>query len=193
MRHIGIDRIVQSTFFYSLMTTKAKALSVAYRTDRSTPSAPDGNGEDQGEEVARTAADDQSAVAKSGSAEASSGEATTQKRKKGALPSAGVRRVLCCLSCSQAGLVSARIESYSWWTHGRFFETTDDAYVSADITTVLSKVSGHVEAVGVADNQAVNLATCWFGLMTATTVSPFALPKTGSPRRRRRLRAPTSR
>lgn len=47
-------------------------------------------------------------------------------------------------------------EGYSWWTHGRFVETTDDAYVAADITTVLSKVSGYVASIEVADNQHVD-------------------------------------
>lgn len=46
-------------------------------------------------------------------------------------------------------------EGYSWWTVGRFFESTDDAYVSADITTVLSKVSGYVSEINVTDNQVV--------------------------------------
>ncbi|NVK36050.1 MAG: HlyD family secretion protein [Rhodobacteraceae bacterium] len=46
-------------------------------------------------------------------------------------------------------------EGYGWWTHGRFIETTDDAYVSADIPTVLSKVSGYVQEITVADHQQV--------------------------------------
>ncbi|WP_417694703.1 HlyD family efflux transporter periplasmic adaptor subunit [Roseibium sp.] len=46
-------------------------------------------------------------------------------------------------------------EGHAWWTHGRFMETTDDAYVSADITTVLSKVSGYVTDVAVEDNRLV--------------------------------------
>ncbi len=43
----------------------------------------------------------------------------------------------------------------NWWTHGRFVQTTDDAYLHADQVTVAPKVSGYVEAVYVAENQAV--------------------------------------
>ena len=54
-----------------------------------------------------------------------------------------------------AGVVFGAYEGFGWWTHGRFFEETDDAYVSADITTVLSKVSGYVSEIAVSDNQSV--------------------------------------
>ncbi len=42
-----------------------------------------------------------------------------------------------------------------WWTHGRFVQSTNDAYLRADSVTVAPKVSGYVEAVYVVDNQAV--------------------------------------
>jgi membrane fusion protein (multidrug efflux system) len=42
-----------------------------------------------------------------------------------------------------------------WWTHGRFVQGTNDAYVRADQVTVSPKVNGYVEAVYVSDNQAV--------------------------------------
>jgi membrane fusion protein (multidrug efflux system) len=42
-----------------------------------------------------------------------------------------------------------------WWTHGRFVQGTNDAYVRADQVTVSPKVNGYVEAVYVADNQSV--------------------------------------
>lgn len=54
-----------------------------------------------------------------------------------------------------AGVSAGAYEGHAWWTHGRFMETTDDAYVSADITTVLSKVSGYVAEVAGADNRMV--------------------------------------
>ncbi|MFD1694240.1 HlyD family secretion protein [Roseibium aestuarii] len=54
-----------------------------------------------------------------------------------------------------AGVSAGAYEGHAWWTHGRFMETTDDAYVSADITTVLSKVSGYVAEVSGADNRMV--------------------------------------
>lgn len=43
-----------------------------------------------------------------------------------------------------------------WWTHGRFVQGTNDAYVQADQVTISPKVSGYVEAVYVTDNQAVS-------------------------------------
>jgi membrane fusion protein, multidrug efflux system len=44
----------------------------------------------------------------------------------------------------------------SYWTHGRFIESTDDAYVGGDVTTIAPKVPGFIAAVAVADNQAVH-------------------------------------
>jgi membrane fusion protein (multidrug efflux system) len=43
----------------------------------------------------------------------------------------------------------------NWWTHGRFVQTTDDAYLHADQVTVAPKVSGYVDQVYVAENQTV--------------------------------------
>jgi len=43
----------------------------------------------------------------------------------------------------------------NWWTVGRFLESTDDAYVKADSTTIAPKVSGYIADVLVQDNQTV--------------------------------------
>lgn len=43
-----------------------------------------------------------------------------------------------------------------WWLEGRFFESTDDAYLQADSLTVAPKISGYVAEVLVKDNQAVH-------------------------------------
>jgi membrane fusion protein (multidrug efflux system) len=43
----------------------------------------------------------------------------------------------------------------SWWTVGRFIQSTDDAYVGGDVTTIASKVAGFVQGVAVSDNQPV--------------------------------------
>ncbi len=43
----------------------------------------------------------------------------------------------------------------NWWTHGRFIQTTDDAYLHADQVTVAPKVSGYVDQIYVAENQTV--------------------------------------
>lgn len=49
-------------------------------------------------------------------------------------------------------LTGAAWYGYHWWTVGRFIESTDDAYVSADNATLSAKVSGYVVAVEAGDN-----------------------------------------
>jgi membrane fusion protein (multidrug efflux system) len=44
---------------------------------------------------------------------------------------------------------------HHYWTVGRFVESTDDAYVQADSSTIAPKVSGYVASVLVDDNQSV--------------------------------------
>ncbi|WP_375262286.1 HlyD family secretion protein [Palleronia sp.] len=44
---------------------------------------------------------------------------------------------------------------HQWWTHGRFMVNTDDAYVTADITLISSRVQGYVDSVEVEENQQV--------------------------------------
>jgi membrane fusion protein (multidrug efflux system) len=44
---------------------------------------------------------------------------------------------------------------YTWWTLGRFMETTDDAYVGGEVTTIASKVAGFIDTIAVTDNQKV--------------------------------------
>ncbi len=46
--------------------------------------------------------------------------------------------------------------AHHWWLIGRFIESTDDAYVGADVTTMAPKVSGFIAEVAVTDNQAVH-------------------------------------
>lgn len=45
--------------------------------------------------------------------------------------------------------------SWSWWTTGQFIQSTDDAYVGGDVTTIASKVAGFIDTVAVTDNQPV--------------------------------------
>src|SRR4051812_32342233 len=58
---------------------------------------------------------------------------------------------------SAALAVVAGAASYGtyWYKTGRFLESTDDAYVQADYTTIAPKVSGYIADVKVEDNQAV--------------------------------------
>ena len=44
---------------------------------------------------------------------------------------------------------------WHWWSVTRFQETTDNAYVEADITLISPRVEGHVAAVEVVENQVV--------------------------------------
>ena len=52
-------------------------------------------------------------------------------------------------------LCAATYAGWEYWTVWRFQETTDDAYVQADIVTIAPKVTGYLATVSVADNQHV--------------------------------------
>lgn len=45
---------------------------------------------------------------------------------------------------------------YEWLTSWRFHQSTDDAYLQSDITSISPKVAGHVEVLAVSDNQVVH-------------------------------------
>ncbi|MCJ2082985.1 HlyD family secretion protein [Methylobacterium sp. J-090] len=46
-------------------------------------------------------------------------------------------------------------KAYAWWTVGRFFVSTDDAYIQADISVLAAKVPGYLAAVPVVNGQSV--------------------------------------
>ncbi|WP_424629890.1 HlyD family secretion protein [Bradyrhizobium sp. SYSU BS000235] len=54
-----------------------------------------------------------------------------------------------------AGTALAGYYGHDYWTTGRYLESTDDAYVKADYTTVAPKVAGYIADVLVQDNQPV--------------------------------------
>ncbi len=54
-----------------------------------------------------------------------------------------------------AALAAGGWYGYGYWTEGRFFVTTDDAYVGADIAAIAPRLSAHVASVEVAANQSV--------------------------------------
>ncbi|HEX8044542.1 HlyD family secretion protein [Rhizobium sp.] len=54
-----------------------------------------------------------------------------------------------------AGAAYAANFGYHYWTVGRFMESTDDAYVKADYTTIAPKVAGYIKEVLVNDNDTV--------------------------------------
>ncbi|MEW6341891.1 MAG: HlyD family secretion protein [Pseudomonadota bacterium] len=59
------------------------------------------------------------------------------------------------LAASVVAGVAVAVMALRWWSVGRFIESTDDAYVRADVVTVSSRVPGYVTSVAVADNQPV--------------------------------------
>jgi membrane fusion protein, multidrug efflux system len=61
------------------------------------------------------------------------------------------------LMASAGAVVLAGAGAYGsyWFDTGRFLESTNDAYVQADYTTIAPKVSGYISAVAVEDNQQV--------------------------------------
>ncbi|WP_421997214.1 HlyD family secretion protein [Reyranella sp.] len=54
-----------------------------------------------------------------------------------------------------AGLGLAGREGYDYWTVGRYLQSTDDAYIRADYTTVSPRLSGYITEVLVRDNEPV--------------------------------------
>src|SRR5262245_16330288 len=54
-----------------------------------------------------------------------------------------------------AGLGFAADFGYDYWQVGQYLQSTDNAYVKADYTTVAPKVSGYITEVLVEDNQKV--------------------------------------
>ncbi|WP_019905352.1 HlyD family secretion protein [Methylobacterium sp. 77] len=54
------------------------------------------------------------------------------------------------------GLAAGGYKGYEWWTVGRFFVSTDDAYVQADISILAAKVPGYLASVPVMNGQAVH-------------------------------------
>ena len=52
-------------------------------------------------------------------------------------------------------LAGAAWYGHDWWTNGRFIESTDDAYVGGNVTSIAPHVAGFVAEVLVTDNQHV--------------------------------------
>ncbi|MCJ2135466.1 HlyD family secretion protein [Methylobacterium sp. J-026] len=65
-----------------------------------------------------------------------------------------LRRVV-LLAALVAALGIGSSVAWQWWTVGRFFVATDDAYVQADISVLAAKVSGYLESVPVVNGVSV--------------------------------------
>ena len=76
-------------------------------------------------------------------------------------PAAAIRRRprsakrLAFAAAALAALAGGADYGHHWWTVGRFVETTNDAYVGADVTPIAPHVAGFIRTVLVADNQRV--------------------------------------
>lgn len=63
-----------------------------------------------------------------------------------------------------------------WWLH-QGQETTDNAYVKADIVPVMSRINGTVTQILVADNQKVTAGTPLSNSTRGITRSPWPKPR----------------
>ncbi|UMY18687.1 HlyD family secretion protein [Methylobacterium organophilum] len=70
-------------------------------------------------------------------------------------PAKRSRRKLVLTALLAAALAGGGYEGWQWWTVGRFFVATDDAYVQADISVLAAKISGYLQAVPVVNGQSV--------------------------------------
>jgi membrane fusion protein, multidrug efflux system len=70
-------------------------------------------------------------------------------------PSMSLRRKLLFGALAAAVLIVGGTKFYDWLTLGRFTESTDNAYIEADIAVIAPKIQGYVREVRVQDNQPV--------------------------------------
>ncbi|OWV88191.1 hemolysin D [Rhizobium sp. N122] len=97
------------------------------------------------EEAARAPAAEAPAMPVAGTPVAQAPEKTGRRMLKRAVIAAALL----------AGAAFAGDFGHRYWTVGRFIESTDDAYVKADYTTVAPKVAGYIRQVLVNDNDQV--------------------------------------
>jgi membrane fusion protein (multidrug efflux system) len=72
-----------------------------------------------------------------------------------AMPSRRALKRAALVLAAVAGTAAIAHFGYDYWTVGRFLESTDDAYVMADYTTIAPKISGYIADVLVQDNEPV--------------------------------------
>ncbi|MGE3297641.1 MAG: HlyD family secretion protein [Porticoccaceae bacterium] len=63
-----------------------------------------------------------------------------------------------------AALTAIIVTGKNWWFEGRFWESTNNAYLRADITVISSRVAGPVAEVMVQENQHVNAGDILYSL-----------------------------
>lgn len=67
---------------------------------------------------------------------------------------ASLRKVILA-GIAGAVVTAGATAGWQWWSTWRFFESTDNAYIQADIAVLSPKVAGYVREVRVSDNQPV--------------------------------------
>jgi membrane fusion protein (multidrug efflux system) len=65
------------------------------------------------------------------------------------------RRTLLWSGLAALAFIGGGAYAAHWWTHGRFVEETDDAYVGGDVTVIAPRVAGYIAELAVHDNQRV--------------------------------------
>ncbi|HEY6227744.1 MAG TPA: HlyD family secretion protein [Verrucomicrobiae bacterium] len=65
------------------------------------------------------------------------------------------RKVIAWITVAILAIAVVAKLSHHWWTAGRFIETTDDAYIGGDVTSIAPRVAGLIAHVAVSDNQLV--------------------------------------
>jgi len=63
---------------------------------------------------------------------------------------------LLLMALAIVALVLLGLYGLHWWSHGRFIEHTDDAYIGGDVTVIGPRVAGYIDQVLVSDNQTVH-------------------------------------
>jgi membrane fusion protein, multidrug efflux system len=71
-------------------------------------------------------------------------------RRRGDFPKRVIMALVLMILASGGGWFG-----YNWWTQARFIESTDDAYLKADIVALSPRVAGMVVSVAVGDNEKV--------------------------------------
>ncbi len=66
------------------------------------------------------------------------------------------------------GIALVCVISFAYWIHGLFFESTDDAYVNANVVHIAPRVTGLVKKLSIINNQYVKQGQPLFDLDTAT-------------------------
>ena len=76
-----------------------------------------------------------------------------------------------------AGLIAFVANECDWWVGSAALQSTDDAYLHADLTPLAAKVPGYVRRVNVGDFQKVKAGACWLRSSTTITAPSWSRPR----------------